>query len=37
MTTMAFKDKNGQSHNFVINTMISFRGSWYVVHVIGYG
>jgi len=37
MTTMAFKDKNGQPHSFVINTMISFRGAWYVVHVIGYG
>ena len=37
MTTMAFKDKNGHPHNFVINTMISFRGAWYVVHVIGYG
>ena len=36
-TTMAFKDKNGQPHSFVINTMISFRGAWYVVHVIGYG
>lgn len=37
MTTMAFKDKAGHPHNFVINTMISFRGAWYVVHVIGYG
>ena len=37
MTTMAFKDKNGNSHTFIINTMISFRGAWYVVHVIGYG
>lgn len=37
MTTMAFKDKSGKGHTFVINTMISFRGAWYVVHVIGYG
>jgi len=36
-TTMAFKDRSGQPHSFVINTMISFRGAWYVVHVNGYG
>ena len=36
-TTMAFRDKNNQPHNFIINTMISFRGSWWIVHVIGYG
>ena len=36
-TTMAFRDKNNQPHNFIINTMISFRGAWWIVHVIGYG
>ena len=37
MTTMAFHDKNGRGHNFTINTLISFRGEWWIVHVIGYG
>ena len=28
---------DGKDRSFLINTMISFRGEWYIVHLIGYG
>jgi len=36
MTTIDFTMK-GVARHLTVNTMIGWRGGWFIVHVIGYG